>query len=165
VRLAAPIAMPDSTRSDYYAVFLTVKTLEQEQREQASQEQANQEPTNKEPVNQEPVNKEPVHKEDENQHDRLHALRNKLLAALQPLREDLRPQLVEQPFLPHVTLALGLSESEAQALVRTVRAEPVAGEFKVDAVWLVTQTSDNGPRFDRQPIPLGRPAQVGVGGR
>lgn len=91
---------------------------------------------------------------------RLPQLRSKLLLALEPLREDLRPQLVDLPFLPHVTLALGLGESEAAKLVREMRAEPLAAEFKVDTVWLVAQSIGESAKFDRHPIALGPDAPL-----
>lgn len=82
---------------------------------------------------------------------RIHELRSKLLDALEPLREHLQPQLLEQPFLPHVTLALSIGETEAQKLVRAMRADPVVAEFGVQTIWLVAQ----GERFERFPIQLG----------
>lgn len=90
----------------------------------------------------------------EEQNTRLHDLRHQLLDTLAPLREHVRPELLEQPFLPHVTLALSIGESEAQKLVRAMRAEPVTAEFGVETIWLVVQ----GERFERIPIPLGRSA-------
>ena len=86
---------------------------------------------------------------------RLAALRSNLLAALTPVREDVRPQLTEMPFMPHVTLALGLGESEASKLVQQMRVEPIVAEFRVEVIWLVTQTFGDGGRFVRQPIALG----------
>jgi 2'-5' RNA ligase len=62
---------------------------------------------------------------------------------------------MEQPFLPHITMALGLSESEARSVVREMRAEPVDAEFRVDSVWLVVQEVGDGARVERQQIPLG----------
>lgn len=82
---------------------------------------------------------------------RVHDLREKLLDALEPLREHLQPQLVEQPFLPHITLALSISELEAQKLVRAMRADPVVAEFGVQTIWLIVQGED----FERFAIPLG----------
>jgi hypothetical protein len=72
------------------------------------------------------------------------------------VRADLLPQLVEQPFRPHVTLALGLGESEATKLAQGVRAEPIEGEFLVDVIWLVARVAGDGSRFARHPVPLGR---------
>jgi hypothetical protein len=120
VRLAAPIAIQDTTRPDYYAVFLAVE------------EQA------------------------DDRHQRLHALRATLLATLEPMREDLRPELLEQPFLPHVTLALGLGEIEANRLVRAMRDDPLEAEFSVGVIWLVALLRGDGARYDRYPILLGR---------
>jgi 2'-5' RNA ligase len=96
----------------------------------------------------------------EGDEQRLHALREALLGALEAMREDVRPDLIEQPFLPHVTLALGVGESEAERLVRSMRAEPLAAEFMVEVVWLVTQSVGEETHFDRYPIQLGRVAPV-----
>ena len=92
--------------------------------------------------------------------ERLHQLRMALLADLAPLREDLRPELLEQPFMPHVTLALGLGESEAARLVRTLQADPLVAEFMVEVVWLVVRTPKEDGRVERIPVPLGRVAPV-----
>jgi 2'-5' RNA ligase len=125
VRFAAPVAVQDSTRPDYYIVFLTV---------------------------------EEALADGEEEH--LHKLRNALLAALDGQREDIRPKLVEQPFVPHVTLAIGLGELEARKLAQEMRAEPLVAEFKVEAIWLVMQTVGEGAKFERQPIPLAKATPV-----
>ena len=128
VRLAEPLSVRDTTRPDYCAVFLAV---------------ADQ------------VEYQGVEDEDDRPHQQLHELRETLLAALEPLREDIRPELLEQPFLPHVTLALGLGETEATHLVRAIREDPLIAEFVVETVWLVRQRSGEEKRYDRYPIPLG----------
>lgn len=84
----------------------------------------------------------------------LHQLRALLLAVLEPVREDARPVLLEQSFLPHVTLALGLGEVEANRVVKSLRAEAIMAEFTVATLWLVTQSP--GARFERYPVALGR---------
>jgi 2'-5' RNA ligase len=122
--LDTPVAVQDTTRPDYAALFLTVKGV------------------------------------GEGDDRRLHELRHTLLTALEPLREDLRPQLVEMPFLPHVTLALGLGETEAAQLVRAIRAEPIEAEFMVEVIWLVVQTIAETTRYDRYPISLGKVSPV-----
>lgn len=140
VHFAAPSALQDSTRPDYFAVFLAVEGVTQDAEDEADTADDD---------------------ETEGEHDAVQPirhLRQKLLDTLQPLREDLYPQLVAQRFFPHVTLALGLGELEAQKLVREIRAEPLTAEFKVEVVWLVTQTFGEGGRFERQPIPLGQVA-------
>lgn len=93
---------------------------------------------------------------DDEADQRLHALRNNLLAVLEPLREDVRPELAVMPFLPHVTLALGLGENEAARLVRTIQAEPIEAEFVVEVIWLIVQTLGESTRYDRYPISLGK---------
>ncbi len=92
----------------------------------------------------------------------LQNLRSELLSTLEPFREDISPQLLEQSFLPHVTLALGLAESEARELVQQMRADPLNAEFEVEVIWLMTQSFGEGARIDRLPIPLGPIARLGL---
>jgi 2'-5' RNA ligase len=126
LRLDGPVAVQDTTRPDYSALFLTVKGV------------------------------------DEEDDRRLHALRDALLSALETMREDLRPRLIEMPFLPHVTLALGLGEAEAAHLVRAIRAEPIEAEFEVEVIWLIAQIHAGTTRYERYPITLGKvsPAEL-----
>jgi 2'-5' RNA ligase len=86
---------------------------------------------------------------------RLQKLRAALLQALAPLREDLRPELLQQTFMPHVTLALGLGEAEAAKMIQAMRADPLAAEFIVEAVWLSVKPSNDGGRMERHSFPLG----------
>ena len=142
LRFGAPIAVQDSTRADYSAVFLGIEGVDSDSRS---------------------GNKSELHDTEEVVEDQhIFGLRQRILDVLEPLREDMYPQLVMQKFLPHVTLALGVSELEAEKLVREIRAEPLTAEFKVEVVWLVTQTFGEGGRFERQPIALGKiaPAEV-----
>jgi 2'-5' RNA ligase len=163
VRFAAPVAVPDTTRPDYFAVFLNVemanKTSDKRVDKPADKTPDTGPDTGPDRTADKEVDKTPV-TEGQDKISRLHVLRSKLLLALEPLRQDVRPQLVEQPFLPHVTLALGLSESEATKLVHAMRAEPVTAEFKVEAIWLMLQRVDHGTRVERYPIPLGRLASA-----
>jgi 2'-5' RNA ligase len=101
-----------------------------------------------------------VEDQGDEQHQPLHELRETLLTALEPLREDVRPELLEKPFLPHVTLALGLGEAEARKLVQAMRAEPLEAEFLVEAIWLVRQTPGEEKRYERHSIPLGGVARA-----
>lgn len=126
VRLAEPVAVQDRTRQNYFALFLTVES---------SQEV------------------EGIGVATEGQP--LFHLREKLLSGLESLREDLHPQLVEQAYLPHITLALGLAESEAQKLVRELRAQPFVAQFWVETVWLIIQGDSGGGRVERYSLPLG----------
>jgi hypothetical protein len=171
VRFAAPVAVPDTTRPDYFAVFLNVemadKTPDKRVDKPADKTLGAMPGTAPDPgsnsvsnlgpdgTGDKEIGKTPV-TAGQDKTAQLHVLRSKLLSALAPLRQDVRPQLVEQPFLPHVTLALGLSESEATKLVHAMRAEPIAAEFKVEAIWLMMQRVDHGTRVERYPIPLGR---------
>ena len=131
VRFGIPSAVQDTTRPEYYAVFLGVDAVEVEVAESATV-------------------------------SRLHILRERLLVALEPIREDMRPKLVEQPFLPHVTLALGVGEVEANQIVKAMRTDMPSAEFPVDVVWLVTQSVGENARFERYPVALGRvtPAEL-----
>jgi 2'-5' RNA ligase len=130
VRFGLPLAVQDSTRQGYAALFLAVEGVDNNH--VLPTEQADMSP--------------------------LHTLRDRLLEALAPLRDDLYPTLVEQHFHPHVTLALSLAESEASRLVREMRADPVSAQFTVEQVWLVTQMAGEGGRIEREAVPLGRKA-------
>ena len=141
LHFAEPVAVPDVTRPGYFAVLLKV---EEQDAQAASSAQA--------------VSDEVVEADDVPLPTRLTQLRQQLLDALRPMRQDLRPQLVEQRFAPHVTLALGLGEIEARTLVRHLRAEPITAEFTVDTIWLLTHIAGEQARVDRQAIPLGRVA-------
>ncbi len=147
VRFGPPLAVADATRPDYYAVFLTVDSTDADElpNELNGADAADQ---------QEVAPDAPL--------SHLHRFRQRLLDALAHLREDVRPQLLEQEFLPHVTLALGLGEAEANQLVREIRAEPLTATFYVEVIWLVTQTFGEGARFERDPIALGRVAPVEI---
>jgi 2'-5' RNA ligase len=138
LRFGAPVAVPDLTRPDYFAAMITVEnggTPPPNRNGQSDEQDAATEESGL-----------------------LQTLRKRLLAALEALREDMQPKLLEGPFLPHVTLALGLSESEALTIVRELRAEPIAAEFEVAALWLVMKNSGDKAQVERQPIPLGRVA-------
>jgi 2'-5' RNA ligase len=132
VRLAEPVAVQDRTRQNYFALFLSVESIQKlDEPKVATEEQP------------------------------LSRLREALLAALEPLRADVHPQLVEQAYLPHITLALGLGESEARKLVRELRAQPITANFIVDTVWLIAQGANEAARTDRYPLPLaGKPADA-----
>lgn len=94
---------------------------------------------------------------------RLVALRERLLAALEGVREDIQPEISAQPFLPHVTLALSLGEDEAMRLVRDLRADGIQAEFRVGELWALTfprEGSDAKP--ERTAIPLGSLPPLGL---
>ncbi|MCC6168902.1 MAG: 2'-5' RNA ligase family protein [Caldilineaceae bacterium] len=97
---------------------------------------------------------------DSEDHQTLARLQKVIFAALAPVRDAAKPQLDAVPFKPHLTLALGVGDSEAAALVNALRSEPMQAEFLVDAVWLVltwpAETHDS--RVDRVPVPLAKPA-------
>jgi 2'-5' RNA ligase len=165
LRFAAPVAVRDTTRPDYFAVFLTVESSRiSDERTEAEVDKFDAEEVAYEGTN-EPANElaseleyEPIPEaaDEEDLNQPLHLLRQRLLSALASIRQDVRPQLVEGPFMPHLTLALGLSESEARTVVRELHADPIEAQFRVDVIWLLTHSSGEPGRVERQPIPLGR---------
>ncbi len=127
LHLAEPTAHPDSTRSGYQAVFLTMPDAEADD------------------------------------YRRLLALRERLLAALEGVREDVRPEISAQPFLPHVTLALSLGEQEAMRLVRDLRADSIQAEFRVKELWALTFPGEGADaKPERTAISLGSPPPLGL---
>ncbi len=92
-------------------------------------------------------------------HQTLLRLQQAINAALAPVRGETKPELDAMAFRPHLTLALGVGDSEAVRLVNSLRSDPLEAEFMVDAVWLVLMWPDQArePRTDRIPIPLAKP--------
>ena len=184
VRLAAPISVRDTTRPDYCAVFLTIEDQDETEPEGTAQRDGELSGEGKSTDGQsvdgqstagqdtdgqsmeaqdgaEQAGKDQVAAAQDNaQYGPLYELREALLTSLEPLRKDIRPELLEQPFLPHVTLALGLGETEASRLVRAMNADPLAAEFDVDTIWLVRQTLREEKRYERYPVPLGGVARA-----
>jgi 2'-5' RNA ligase len=99
-----------------------------------------------------------VDDEDEPDHHAVRALREDLLAALADVRTDVRRELQQQAFLPHITLALSLAKAEAETLVRAIRAEPLEAEFVVEVIWVLEQIAqaELESKTVRHPIGLGR---------
>lgn len=104
--LNVPLAVPDRTRQDYFAVFLAAGEGAESGLAAAT------------------------------------ALRSDVAAPLEPYRQDLLPEVSERPYLPHVTLALGLSEREARRVVRACIAAGLVAEFTVEAVTLTARPAD-----------------------
>ena len=94
------------------------------------------------------------------EHSPLHALRNKLLATLEPVREDLTSTTNRVAILAPCDVGVGIAESEARKLVQAIRADPIVAEFKVEVIWMIAQYVGEEARFERYPIPLGRVARV-----
>jgi len=78
------------------------------------------------------------------------ALRDDLAAALGQYREDLLPEVSERPYLPHITLALGLSEREASRIVRICMTAGLAAEFAVETVTLTARPAGGGEASTEQ---------------
>lgn len=79
----------------------------------------------------------------------LFRLRAEIDAQLAEVRAPVREELDGQAFLPHITLALGLSEAEAQTMVNTLRSDGLRAAFSVDAVWLIVERPDRAPEQRR----------------
>jgi 2'-5' RNA ligase len=97
--------------------------------------------------------------EPENGQARLLCLQRDLDAALRPLRNDLLPEVSQKLYWPHITLALGLADTEASLLVNSMRADGLSAQFEVDGVWLVTFRQPEGAeqQVERMRVPLGAP--------
>lgn len=166
VRFGEAVAVQDKTRPDYYTVLLKVEEVDPLERSNSigrdDQVEGSAQVENDRRVEGENGTGEIEAEEVVERSGALQELRRKLLAVLEPLREDLFPQLVAKPFLPHVTLAMGLGEAEAQKVVRRMRAEPLVAKFEVDTIWLVKRTGGQETRVERLAVPLGRVAPVGV---
>ena len=87
--------------------------------------------------------------------ERMERLRDRLMTALADVRQDVKPELAEQPFLPHVTLALSLGEAEATKIVQELRADGIRAEFRVDEVWVLVRPSGPDAKLTRTAVPLG----------
>lgn len=68
---------------------------------------------------------------------RLAALQADLAAAILTVGSDLRPEITARHFAPHVTLALGVAETEADRIVSQARGANLAVEFWIDTLWLL----------------------------
>ena len=75
---------------------------------------------------------------------RLSALQAELTQAIFAVGADLRPELTERHYAPHLTLALSVSEAEANRIVSQARSENLSIEFWVQAVWLLHFTPGEG---------------------
>lgn len=96
-------------------------------------------------------------------HHRLLELRERLMAAVADAREFIRPELLDQPFMPHVTLALSLSENEAQRMIRDLRADSMQAEFRVAQIWQLTTFGEGAEKqVERTAIHLGTPPPLGL---
>jgi hypothetical protein len=69
--------------------------------------------------------------------DPIMRLRSALSEALAPWKRDLRPEISQQPFAPHLSLTIGLPQPEAEQLALAAAQQHLAIEFIVDVVWLL----------------------------
>lgn len=90
---------------------------------------------------------------------RLTALQHEFGAVLGDEVIDLAPEVTRRKFAPHITLALGVSELEAEKMVSQARAEGIVAEFTVARVWLLEFKQDeNGDNvIDRTAFHLSSP--------
>lgn len=83
---------------------------------------------------------------------RLTAFQADVATSTAELRTDLRPELMDMPFWPHVTLALGVDEEEADKMVRRIREDGLKADFIVEQIWLLafSNTATGEPKVDRR---------------
>ncbi|GIV77961.1 2'-5' RNA ligase family protein [Litorilinea aerophila] len=92
----------------------------------------------------------------------LRRLQEELDQATAELRSDLYPELKRTDFIPHITLALGLAQPEADEMVEQLREIGLAAQFVVDTLWMVVFQQDGESeevQRRRIPIPLAAPAK------
>jgi len=88
------------------------------------------------------------------------ALRDDLDQALAPVKHDLQPEVLSRPFLPHITLALGVSEREAGHVVRACVESGLTAEFAVEGVTLFAAAEMEDAGTPQQTVvPLGAIAE------
>jgi len=87
---------------------------------------------------------------------RLSALQRDFATALGDKSIDLASDVTQRDFAPHITLALGVSESEAEKMVSQVRAQNLTAEFRVRRVWLMqfSATADGETTVERKAFRL-----------
>ncbi len=71
-------------------------------------------------------------------------LRSALADYVAAQRNDVLPELSAAPFLPHITLALGVSEREARRVARACVMSALEAKFVVEAVTLLETPRDKG---------------------
>lgn len=74
---------------------------------------------------------------DDQQNRRLRALQAELAESLAPLRTATQPGLDGADFMPHVSLALAVSEQEGERLASSARRAGLAVAFEAAAIWLL----------------------------
>lgn len=96
-------------------------------------------------------------------HNYLFAAYTAVNAAVADMTHGTHAGLAEQPFLPHITLALSIGEMEAARMVKNMKADPIQAKFRVDElslVLMITQGTDR--RVEKRSLPLGPPKPVGL---
>lgn len=85
----------------------------------------------------------------------LRALQADLTAAMADLTHPGPDVLEPEQFVPHITLALSVSQREAERMVSRIRSDGLAVEFRVDAVWVLGFSLGTPPEIvqrDRYPL-------------
>lgn len=96
-------------------------------------------------------------------HNRLIAAYTAVNAAVADMTLNTHSELAEQPFLPHITLALGIGETEAARMVQNMKADPIKAKFRVDELSLVLMITEGAERrVEKRALPLGPPTPVGL---
>lgn len=73
---------------------------------------------------------------------RLTALQREFAVRLREKMIDRAPELTRRGFAPHITLALGVSEEEAEKMVSQARAKGIVAQFAVERIWLLEFKAD-----------------------
>ncbi len=69
--------------------------------------------------------------------EQVQSLQQELIASTADLRTDSRTEVSEKDFLPHVTLAIGIAEVEANEMTSKIRADGLRVSLSVERVWLI----------------------------
>ena len=78
----------------------------------------------------------------------LYELRSTLLANLRRIKEDgdITRKVAARPYLPHLSLTMGLPQEDARALAKSARDAELSAQFQVDRVHLVSFEASKTPR-------------------
>lgn len=78
----------------------------------------------------------------------LYTLRMALLAELRRIKKDgdITRKVAQRPFLPHLSLTIGLIKEEAQALAKRAKDAQLSVNFRVDRIHLVSFEPTSPPK-------------------